>query len=165
MERSVDACSDWCGLSLAVPPSSARLRTRVAVDAILPPNGTPMRYVRIDHDGAGGSRSADVEVALQKQPFAAGVPPLLVSSAVATGAAVFVEFPADVRDTVPHPTPRRQFAVILRGVVQTETTDGEVRRFTAGSVVLLEDTEGIGHVTTVLEPPLEVLFVPLDGEA
>jgi hypothetical protein len=123
-----------------------------------------MRYVRIERDGAGGSRSADVDVALEEQPFAAGVPPLLVSSAISSGGVVFVEFPDDVRDTVAHPTPRRQFAVILRGVVQTETTDGEVRRFTAGSVVLLADTEGAGHVTTVIEPPLHVMFVSLEGE-
>ena len=122
-----------------------------------------MRYVRIESDGAGGSRTTDVEVSVEEQPFAPGVPPLLVSSATDASRVVFVEFPSSVRDTEPHPTPRRQFAAILHGVAETETTDGEVRRHGPGSVVLLEDTDGRGHVTRVLETPFQIMFVPLDG--
>src|SRR6476660_4111745 len=120
-----------------------------------------MTYVRIEHDGAGGSRSTDVEVTVEKQPFAAGVPPLFVSQPVAATSATFVEFPSAVRDTEPHPTPRRQFAVILCGACETRTTDGAVRRHEPGSVVLLEDTEGEGHVTTVVESPFRVMFTAL----
>ena len=120
-----------------------------------------MSYVRIEEDGAGGSRSVDVEVAVDERLFAAGVPPLLVSAPSAATAATFVEFPSSVRDTDPHPTPRRQFAVILGGVAETRTTDGAVRRHEAGSVVLLQDTKGAGHVTTVLEPPFRIMFVAL----
>jgi hypothetical protein len=122
-----------------------------------------MRYVHIEHDGSGGSRSTDVEVTVEEQPYAAGVPPLLVASAIAAVGVVFVEFPGSVRDTEPHPTPRRQFGAILHGVAETETTDGEVRRYEPGSVVLLDDTEGRGHVTRVLETPFQIMFVPLDG--
>ncbi|HEV3354563.1 MAG TPA: hypothetical protein VG076_16665 [Acidimicrobiales bacterium] len=104
----------------------------------------------------------DVDVAVEEQPFAAGVPPLLVAPPIDATAATFVEFPPTVRDTDPHPTPRRQFAVILSGVAETRTSDGAVRRLEAGSVVLLEDTHGAGHVTTVIDPPFRVLFVALD---
>jgi hypothetical protein len=121
-------------------------------------------YVRIEHDGAGGSRTVDVEVPVQEQAFAAGVPPLLVSSSTTATATVFVEFPDDVRDTDPHPTPRRQLGVVLSGLVQTKTTDGSVRTLSPGSVVLLEDTEGAGHVSTVIEAPFRIMFVALsDG--
>jgi hypothetical protein len=122
-----------------------------------------MRYVRIEHDGSGGSRSVDVDVDLREQPFAAGVPPLLVSAPMLSEAVVFVEFPDDVRDTDPHPAPRRQIGAVLSGVAETTTTDGEVRRFPPGSVVLLEDTEGRGHVTRIVETPFSIMFVPLDG--
>jgi hypothetical protein len=118
-------------------------------------------YVRIERDGSGGSRSVDEDVALDEQPFAAGVPPLLVSESIAAASATFVEFPGGIRDTDPHPTPRHQLAVILGGVAETRTTDGEVRRLEAGSVVLLEDIDGAGHVTTVIEPPFRVMFVAL----
>jgi len=122
-----------------------------------------LRYVRIEHDVDGGSRTTDVDTPLQEQPFAVNVPPLLVSTTTDANAVVFVEFPEDVRDTDQHPTPRRQFAVILSGACETKTTDGEVRRHSHGSVVLLEDTEGTGHVTTVLEAPFRVMFVALGG--
>jgi hypothetical protein len=123
-----------------------------------------MTYVKIEHDGAGGSRSVDVEVDVDEQPFAAGVPPLLVSAPATATNAVFVEFPADVRDTDPHPTPRRQIGVVMNGVAETKTTDGAVRRFSAGSVVLLEDTQGAGHVTTVIEAPFQIMFVALSED-
>ncbi len=120
-----------------------------------------MTYVRIEHDGSGGSRTTDVEVPVTEQSYAVGVPPLLVSLAIESSALVFVEFPSSIRDTEPHRAPRRQFGAILHGVAETETTDGEVRRLGPGSVVLLEDTEGQGHVTRVLETPFRVMFVPL----
>jgi hypothetical protein len=120
-----------------------------------------MRYTRIEHDGNGGSRTVDVEVPLREQPFAANVPPLMVGTPIAATGVVFVEFPDAVRDTEPHPTPQRQFGVILGGVAETRTSDGEVRRYAAGSVVLLTDTKGAGHTTSVLEPPFRIMFVPL----
>jgi hypothetical protein len=92
-----------------------------------------MNYVRIEQDGAGGSRTVDVPVPLEEQPFAAGVPPLLVSAPHPAGAVVFLQFPDALRDTEPHPTPRRQFGVVLNGVVETKTTDGIVRRHSPGS--------------------------------
>jgi quercetin dioxygenase-like cupin family protein len=121
-----------------------------------------MNVVRIADDGAGGSQSADIDVEFEQRPFAERVPPLWVSPATECREVTFVEFPDDVRDTEPHPTPRRQFAAILSGRAETETTDGEVRRLVPGSVVLLEDTEGRGHVTRVLEAPFRVMFVALD---
>ena len=123
-----------------------------------------MNVVKISHDGAGGSRSSDVAVDFEARPFAAGVPPLLVSQATSCHAVSFVEFPPEVRDTEPHPTPRRQFGAVLSGVAETETTDGEVRRLTAGSIVLVEDTLGRGHVTRVVEAPFRIMFVALDSE-
>jgi hypothetical protein len=83
---------------------------------------------------------------------------------MAASGIVFVEFPSSVRDTNPHPTPRRQFGAVMNGVAETQTTDGEVRRFGPGSLVLLEDTQGRGHVTRVIEAPFQVLFVALGDD-
>jgi len=47
----------------------------------------------------------------------------------------------------PHNAPRRQFIVMMTGVCEIETSDGEVRRFGPGSVILVEDLEGYGHIT------------------
>ncbi len=52
-------------------------------------------------------------------------------------------------DSDPHPAPRRQYVVMLAGTCEATTSDGEVRVFTPGDVVLLEDTSGAGHRTRV----------------
>jgi len=49
-----------------------------------------------------------------------------------------------------HPTPRKQFYLILSGEVECSVSDGERRVFGPGSIVLLEDTTGKGHVTKVV---------------
>ncbi|MGH2651890.1 MAG: cupin domain-containing protein, partial [Actinomycetota bacterium] len=46
-----------------------------------------------------------------------------------------------------HPAPRRQFVFVSKGEVELRVSDGEVRRFGTGSVVLAEDTTGKGHQT------------------
>jgi len=48
------------------------------------------------------------------------------------------------------PAPRRQMLFYLAGEIEAETSDGEVRRFGAGSVTLVEDTAGKGHRSRVI---------------
>jgi hypothetical protein len=48
---------------------------------------------------------------------------------------------------LPHPAPRRQLFCNLRGEYEVTASDGTVRRFPAGSLLLLEDTSGEGHTT------------------
>jgi quercetin dioxygenase-like cupin family protein len=38
----------------------------------------------------------------------------------------------------------------LSGEIEAEVSDGEVRRFGPGAVILLEDTSGPGHITRVV---------------
>ena len=44
-----------------------------------------------------------------------------------------------------HRAPRRQYIVNLSGQVEIEASDGEVRRFGPGTIMLAEDTTGKGH--------------------
>jgi hypothetical protein len=64
-----------------------------------------------------------------------------------------------------HPAPRRQFIVQLAGEVDVEASDGEVRRMGPGTVVLVEDTAGPGHVTRPVGgvgAERVTLFIPLE---
>lgn len=62
-----------------------------------------------------------------------------------------------------HPTPRRQYLVVLAGGFEIETTDGQKQRFGIGDVVLLNDTEGKGHNTMMTsDDDTWVLAVALD---
>ena len=49
-----------------------------------------------------------------------------------------------------HPAPRRQFVVNLTGAVEITASDGEVRVFGPGSVMLAEDTTGKGHISKAI---------------
>jgi hypothetical protein len=58
--------------------------------------------------------------------------------------------------------PERRFIIHLRGSVEVQASDGEVRRFGPGDIVLLEDTTGAGHTTRALNGEArDTLFVPL----
>ena len=49
-----------------------------------------------------------------------------------------------------HTAPRKQFAVVIQGEVELTAGDGEVRRLTPGSIALLADTSGKGHITKAI---------------
>jgi quercetin dioxygenase-like cupin family protein len=49
-----------------------------------------------------------------------------------------------------HNAPRAWFLIVLQGESQVTTSDGQVRHFGPGSVVLLDDTTGKGHRTRAL---------------
>jgi quercetin dioxygenase-like cupin family protein len=46
-----------------------------------------------------------------------------------------------------HNAPRAWFLIVLQGASEVTTSDGKVRHFGPGSVVLLDDTTGKGHQT------------------
>jgi hypothetical protein len=116
-----------------------------------------MRYTRIVRTDDGGSAFEDAEVPLSEERVADGTPPMLVGDLSSGSGVVFLrgaEF-----DSAPHPAPRRQWVVMLRGAI--EVSDGARRRFDPGDLVLVTDTTGRGHVTFARgEPPLEALFIP-----
>jgi len=69
----------------------------------------------------------------------------------------FVRTPAGIRSDW-HPAPRKQFVLVLEGVMEVEAGDGEMRQFTSGRVLLVTDTEGRGHRTNILGDQ-QVFFV------
>ncbi len=50
-----------------------------------------------------------------------------------------------------HNAPQKQYLVLLDGTIEIETSKGEIRHFTAGDILLLEDTTGKGHKTKNLQ--------------
>jgi len=46
-----------------------------------------------------------------------------------------------------HNPPHRMLVIWLTGEVEFETSDGDIRRLAAGSVVLAEDTTRKGHIS------------------
>lgn len=120
-----------------------------------------MRYVRIYADDLGETHFEDVELhgTTRQSPVSTGISEY--ADAIPVEAAVFRRVVA-AHPAEPHVAPCRQFAVHLEGRTEVEVSDGEVRLFGPGDVVLLEDTVGKGHVTReVGGGPRTSLFIEL----
>jgi hypothetical protein len=98
-----------------------------------------MHYTRIYTDPSGESRFETVEVPLgEKGPIGS------LSEAFPVSSLEFRENGPDY-DYDFHNAPARQFVIMLDGEIEITSSLGETRRFTAGDVLLVEDTEGKGH--------------------
>ncbi len=61
-----------------------------------------------------------------------------------------------------HPAPERQLIVLLDGAIEMEVGSGEIRRFSGGDILLVEDTTGRGHRTRTIDgKSRRSLFIPL----
>lgn len=103
-------------------------------------------YSRLYADRDGESHFEDGELPLSAVDFAPPAPPLCLSELRPAARFALFGMPAGwVGDF--HPAPRRQFFFILSGRIDVRASDGELRRFPAGSVLLMEDTTGRGHAS------------------
>lgn len=120
--------------------------------------------MRIWADAEGESHLQRVAVARHVTPAEPGVAELLVSAAHQVDRLQFVTVLAHDQRPDWHCAPRRQFVVFLDGWVQLTTSDGDGCRLPAGSVVLVEDLHGRGHVTEHEPGERRVVVIPLDPE-
>ena len=108
-----------------------------------------MRYTRLYADADGVSRFEDLEMDFAAAEFAPPAPPVHISEPMAASAVMVLRADAGWTDPA-HPAPARQLMVLAAGRAEI-TAGGETRRFEPGAVVLVEDTDGAGHATTILE--------------
>ena len=105
-----------------------------------------VHYTRVYADQQGESHFEDVDVKLNVIDFAPPAPPLALSEWAPAERVGFLSGGPGWRGEL-HPTPRRQFMVLLAGRVGCQVSDGESRIVHPGEVTLLEDTTGKGHTT------------------
>lgn len=61
-----------------------------------------------------------------------------------------------------HTAPREQYIVMLEGKVEITVSDGEMRTFGPGEIVLVADTSGKGHASRSPDgKPRKSLFLPV----
>jgi len=96
---------------------------------------------RVYSDANGDSRFEDIAIPLNPSGEIG-----FLSDAQKAGTIIFRKVVHDY-DYNFHNAPARQYIILLDGVIEIETSLGEKRIFTAGQVLLVEDTTGKGHRT------------------
>jgi hypothetical protein len=106
-------------------------------------------YLRIYSDADGCSHFEIKMVELETKDYAPPAPPLNTSSLESADNSLFLELPVGWYGEW-HPTPVRQWLILMSGECEFEAGDGERAIRTAGDVVMLDDTRGKGHQTRVI---------------
>jgi mannose-6-phosphate isomerase-like protein (cupin superfamily) len=117
---------------------------RINTTPTVSPAITQLQYHRIYADAQGESHFDTVRVEQRLVNAAPPAPPLYLSDTGPATRYLFYSFePGWYGDL--HPSPSRQFLALLSGTVEVETSDGTVKQFGPGDIILLEDTSGKGH--------------------
>src|SRR5579863_6094941 len=119
-----------------------------------------MKVTRFFATPDGGSRFEEVEIPItEPRPDSFGHT-ILQSNAWPSPSIRFVELPVGL-DQSWHHAPARQIVIVLSGVLEVGTSDGEKRRCVAGQAFIADDLTGKGHTTRVIQGPARVMFVQL----
>ncbi len=117
---------------------------------------TKLELVHLYADAEGESHFGTVEIDLRAVDFAPPAPPLEVSEIRDARHGILSAPPGWFGDW--HPAPARQFMCLVSGTLAVSVSDGETRVLESGTIVLLEDTEGVGHATRVVSDEPAVLM-------
>ncbi len=104
-----------------------------------------MQYTRLYTGPDGETHFADVEVEFTSRGNAGELSALMEAKGVQIqrthGESTELDW---------HTAPRRQFILQLSAATERQASDGEVRRFGPGTLILVEDTTGKGHITRAI---------------
>lgn len=123
-----------------------------------------MHVTRFYTTAEGGSAFDEFDVPLGEAREDAWGNALRFSEAFASPAVRVYEAPVGTFQDW-HNAPTRQLCVMLSGLWEIGTTDGEKRRWGAGEVFMPDTVEGRGHTSAVLgDEPVRMVFIPVPPE-
>jgi len=116
-----------------------------------------MHIIRIFTDEDGKSNFEDVEIELESGGEIGKLSKLQKTTGI-----IFRETPAEY-DYDWHNAPQRQYIIMLDAGVEITVGSGETRIINPGEVILVEDTQGHGHISKALKnQPRKSVFITLD---
>src|SRR5271169_6087423 len=127
--------------------------------------GEGVTCLRIFADADGETHMEEVDIALQPRKLFKDNPPLRLSENFAASWCNICHVPAGMCVTDWHNPPERLLVLWLTGEVEFETSDGDIRRLAAGSILLAEDTTGKGHISRHPPEGQLVIHVAVDNAA
>lgn len=108
-----------------------------------------IEYLRIFADEEGCSHFEIKTIDLESKDYAPPAPSLNTSILATADNLVFLELPIGWYGDW-HPTPVRQWLILMTGMCELEVEDGDKVIRKAGDVVMLDDLTGKGHQTKVI---------------
>ena len=120
-----------------------------------------MRCLRVYSTPDGESHFDEVEIPTFSRQVIAEAAAFEVSAKYAAAGVRFTRVPADAGEVGWHNVPERALVVRLSGSSEYETSDGDRRSVSAGSIVLFEDVEGKGHKSLHSPQEQTVLWISL----
>ena len=106
-----------------------------------------VHYSRLYANAVGASCFDDQEAELDVGFAAPPAEPLYTAKFSPAMEAFWIGAVPTWKGDIPHPAPRRMAFVTVKGEYQITATNGETRKFPLGSMLLIEDTTGVGHIT------------------
>lgn len=113
-------------------------------------------YTRLYADEAGESHFEEIEIDLTMTEYAPPAPPLELSAITPAKQFGFMQAPAGWSSDW-HLSAARSVFFVLSGEWEVTASDGESRRFPAGSVLRAEDATGKGHSSRVVSDSLAAM--------
>jgi uncharacterized cupin superfamily protein len=122
-----------------------------------------MKVTEIFADDQGETHFRAVEIDFETRAFAPPSLPVKVSAEIPSTTSLFMIAPPGW-DEEYHATPRKQFCIMLQGELRVEATDGQSIEMGPGDVLLVNDAESKGHLSTIQgSQNAEFMFVGVDG--
>lgn len=120
-----------------------------------------LSYARLYTGESNETHFEDVSVTFTHKDYGTNIPTVWLSQGGLMNVAGlhFVSMPAGWDGGEWHPAPARQFIIPLSGEMEFETSDGEKRVFGPGDILLVEDTEGKGHISRMVSSSIGVFAV------
>lgn len=120
-----------------------------------------MKYVRLQCDKNGDSHFEDATLKLDEADYRPPAPLVFVSHAYQTDGVQFIRLPSGwTADAIQ--VPKKQFLICLKGQLEVTASDGKMRTFVSGDIVLMEDGEGKGHRSRVKGDEYLAAVIPID---
>lgn len=147
-KKSILALAGVCALLAAALAGSSAASRADEARAMSKPH--TLHYVHLYSDAAGVSHFRDEKVTLSASAASSAslsAPSELLAYTLsdARGATALLLKRGAREDW--HRAPRRMWLIVVQGAAQVTASDGEVRRFGLGSVLLMDDAAGKGHIT------------------
>jgi hypothetical protein len=117
-----------------------------------------VRYSRLFANSDGSSSFDDQETELAVGFAAPPAEPLYTAKFSPAVESFWMGAVPTWKGDIPHPAPRRMAFVTVQGEYQITASSGETRKFPAGSVLLIEDTTGVGHETKNISAGDTIVF-------